>query len=106
MEPCRGESGKQAHGGTEDYAFGRTHEAGKYGEDAYGTADKESPENKAAHTEPHGRFFSRRIKKEVFVIIYGRPLFCQCVGLSVQGGCHENVGVRVSGGAVLLPCRL
>ena len=106
MEPCRGESGKQAHGGAEDYAFGRTHDAGKYGEDAYGTADKESPENKAAHTEPHGRFFSRRIKKEVFVIIYGRPLFCQCAGLCVQGGCHENVGIGLSCGAVFLPCRL
>ena len=76
MESGRCQSGKQAHGGAEDYAFGRTHEAGKYGEDAYGTAYKESPENKAAHTEPHGRFFSRRIKKEVFFIIYGRSLFC------------------------------
>ena len=77
MESGRSQSGKQAHGGAEDYAFGWTHEAGKHGEDAYGTADKESPENKAAHTEPHGRFFSRRIKKEVFFIIYGRSLFCQ-----------------------------
>ena len=103
MKSGRGQAGQQAHGGAEDYAFGWSHEAGKHSKDAKGAADKESPENKTAHTEPHGRFFSRRIKKGLFVIIYGRPLFCQCVGLCGLGGCHEIFAVGMSGRPVLLP---
>ena len=77
VESGRGQACQKAHSRPEDDAFGGPHETGQHREHAEGIADKESPENKTAHTEPHGRFFSHRIKKEVSVIIYGRPLFCQ-----------------------------
>jgi hypothetical protein len=77
LESASGQAGKEAHSSPEHYAFSGAHEAGKNSKDANGSAEKESPENKTAHKEPHGRFFSRRIKKEVFFIIYGRSLFCQ-----------------------------
>ena len=77
MESGRGQAGEQAHGSPEHDGLGRAHKSSKYGEDTDGSAEKETPENKTAHKEPHGRFFLRRIKKEVFFIIYGRSLFCQ-----------------------------
>ena len=64
MKPGGGEPRKQPHGGAEHDAFRRVHEAEKHGEDADGAADKETSKNKRTHTEPHGRAFHRRIKKE------------------------------------------
>ena len=87
VQAGRREPGEEPGGGTEHDAFSRVYETEQNGEDADGTADKEASQNKTAHTEPHGRDFSRCIKKEVIVIIYVRPVFCQCVG----GVGKENV---------------